>query len=136
MYKNFFEINKIGTLEYDEILFSSYYPILFVCKNEKNELFLVSCCTHNGDETRYLITRTTPGAIIDLLSDKVTIRDCFLLDKECQYSLVHTHDSFDVFEHLETDWGEDSHNLPNKGEFMEADEHEFEEEITKYKAML
>lgn len=135
-YVNFVQIDKIGNLKYDELLFSSYYPILFVCKNDKNELFLVVCCTHNGKETRHLITKTTPTDIIDLLNDKITIRDCFLLNKEYQFSLVHSNDTIEVFEHLELDWGENSTNLPDKGEFIEAEENEFIDVIAKYKNML
>ena len=46
--RKFVKTEKNGTLYWDKILFESVYPILFTCKNDKNEIFVVICCQNNA----------------------------------------------------------------------------------------
>ena len=38
--KKFITLNKYGELYIDKILFETYFPIIFTCKNENNDIFI------------------------------------------------------------------------------------------------
>ena len=42
--KKFITLNKYGELYIDKILFETYFPIIFTCKNENNDIFICVCC--------------------------------------------------------------------------------------------
>lgn len=135
--KDFMKIESIGTLKIDRILFESYVPILFTCANEKNDTFLCVCCQANEKGKKWLITRTSPQIIINLLKDKITIRDAFLAFKDVQITVISNGDETQIIKQDEENWNpETSRSLPSKGEFMEAEEGEFEDEIRHYEQML
>jgi len=60
----------------DTILFESKYPVLFTCKNDK-DIYLFICCFVNSEKIKWIGTRTTYDNLIDLLENKITIRDAF-----------------------------------------------------------
>ena len=39
--RKFVKTEKYGTLYVDRILFESYYPVLFSCKNDRNDVLLL-----------------------------------------------------------------------------------------------
>lgn len=47
MKKVFYETQKYGKLYIDKILFETYLPILFTCKNDMNDIFICVCCQDN-----------------------------------------------------------------------------------------
>ena len=53
------------------------YPVLFTCKNDK-DIYLFICCLVNSEKIKWIGTRTTYDNLIDLLENKITIRDAFL----------------------------------------------------------
>lgn len=126
-----FELNRYGELVIDKILFEASYPILFTCVNDKEDLFLVVCCQNNKDGKKWLLTQTREKIIIDMLEDKISIREAFLKNSESQITVL-LKEKFEVREHCELDWGENSIYLPKKGEYMDADPGEFDEEIDYY----
>ena len=67
--KPFMKIDKLGELRIDVVLFESYYPILFTCLNENNDLFLCVCCQSNKEGRKWLITKTTPNIVVKVLKD-------------------------------------------------------------------
>ena len=48
------------------------YPVLFTCKNRKDIYYL------NSEKIKWIGTRTTYDNLIDLLENKIAIRDAFL----------------------------------------------------------
>jgi len=129
----FLEIEKIGTLEVDKILFESYYPILFTCVNEKRELFLCLCCQANREGKKWLITRTSPRTIIKILTNEITLRESFTQYKDIQFTVFLNPEGTQIIANNTSDW--DYHNsllLPDEGEFMDAEKGEFDEEIAYY----
>lgn len=134
----YFDFIEIGKLKLDKIFFESYYPILFTCINEKKELFLCVCVKSNSVMKKWLISKINPQIIIDLLTDKITIRDAFLKDKRDKYTIVNDLSKKDkrieVNNQLDWDSG-NSTDLPSAGEYMDVDEDEFFEEIKYYKLL-
>jgi hypothetical protein len=126
----------------DKILFEANYPVLFTCVNEKQELFLGVCCQNNAEGMKWLLTKTDEQNIVELLEDKISIREAFLRNPESQITIFWRNDveaggyKKEVTEHLESDWGEDSIYLPKKGEYLDADPGEFDEEIAYYRSRL
>ena len=53
------------------------YPVLFTCKNDK-DIYLFICYYVNSEKIEWIGTRTTYDNLIDLLENKITIRDAFL----------------------------------------------------------
>lgn len=124
-------IKDLGELKIDKILFASSYPILFTCINDENDLFICCCCKNDISGRKWLVTKSTPSIIIDLLSDKITIREAFLQFKDVQYSVNKLNNKIDVFKNNE-DWNDNSIFLPDN-ECMEVEDGEFDEEIEYYK---
>lgn len=138
MMNNFFDFKEIGSLKLDKIFFESYYPILFTCLNEKNDVFLCVCCQADLNVRKWLITDVSPKTVIELLSNKITIRDSFLKDRGSKYTIIYNMENknFQIEENNIEDWDEEkSIDLPTSGEYMDAEEDEFLEEIEYYKDM-
>ena len=85
------------------------------------------CCLVNAEKVEWLGSKTTYDNLIDLLENKITIRDAFLNitenkiiieynGKETDYKIVKGNDVPDNL-------------LPTAGEYMEAEGAEYEEEI-------
>lgn len=132
---NTFKLGVHGEFIIDKILFEANYPILFTCKNEKNDLFICVCCQNNAQGKKWLLTRTTEELVISMLRDNISIREVFLSFPECRLS-IYGNDEYTVKEQEEADWGEDSIFLPKKNEFMEAEPEEFDDEIEYYQKIL
>mgnify|MGYP004592008717 FL=1 len=58
MKKVFYETQKYGKLYIDKILFETYLPILFTCKNDMNDIFICVCCQDNENGKKWLISET------------------------------------------------------------------------------
>ena len=135
--KKFITIDILGTLVIDKVLIESYCPILFTCINEKKELFLCTCCQDNSDGKKWLITKTTPDIIIDILKDRITLRRAFLVYKDVQFTVFLNSEGLSILENYNDDWDyETSIYLPDKDEYMEVEQDEFIEEISYYEDFL
>ena len=129
----FENIRGIGNLEVNRVLFESYYPILFTCVNERNELFLCVCCQKNRNGTKWLITQTTPRTIIELLQNGISLRDAFLKYSDVQITVIKKDQDIFVYEHSD-DWDcVNSRCLPDPNAFMDAEEGEFTEDIEYFR---
>lgn len=81
-----------------QVLFSYEIPILFVCMNNSNELFLVYCC--DIDELQYSIVQVDKKSLIQMLESQVAMDSLFinankkwranveLFDKVCTAQLI------------------------------------------------
>lgn len=134
--KKFVQIDSIGNLKIDTVLFESYYPILFTCLNEKKELFICVCCQANKNGKKWLLTQTTPQTMIDMLKNKITLRDVFFKFPEVQFTILSNGEKKEIREKDRNDWDYDSSiSLPDKGEYMEAEDGEFVDEIQHYELL-
>lgn len=132
----FFYIEKYGQLEIDRILFEASYPILFTCKNDKDDLFICVCCKNNETGKKWLITQTAPESIIRMLTDKMTIREVFLANMECRLSIESSNNILDIKYNDVEDWSDESIYLPKAGEYIDAEPGEFDDDIKYYMIQL
>lgn len=127
-----FLLPEIGNISLDKILFEGSYPILFTCKADNGELFLCVCCQMNNVGIKWLIASTDSVTIIDILTNKITLRNSFLKGaKKFSFSLVEGVENVIVGD--KDDWdAENSIFLPDFGEYMDATSDEFKDEINYY----
>lgn len=76
--KKFITLNKYGELYIDKILFETYFPIIFTCKNENNDIFICVCCQCNENGCKWLVGRTNGSFIVRMLQNEITIRQLLL----------------------------------------------------------
>lgn len=135
--KDFMTIDGLGNLKIDVVLFESYYPILFTCINEKKELFLCVCCQSNSQSRKWMITKTTPKVVIEMLNNKIMLRKAFLEFPKIQITVFEQGGIISIIKNDEAEWDYDSSkSLPDKDEYMDSEEGEFEEEISYYKSLM
>lgn len=133
----FIKIPGIGTLYYDKVFFETYYPILFTVNNKNGQLFLCVCCQCNKAGCKWLLTETTPQILIAVLKNKITLRNAFLEFKGIQITILSNESGISVLEKDPNDWNsEESRALPDKDEFLEAEDGEFDEEIEHYYKLI
>lgn len=137
MKEKFFECVELGMLEIEKVLFSSNYPILFTCRNEGNELYLCVCCQNNEVGKKWMLAETNPDNIVRMLENEITMREAFILPNKKRYSIFTsgTQNVMNVIKNEDPEeWDADnSIDLPDKGEYIDAEEDEFIEEIRFYR---
>lgn len=128
--KIFRQVDVFSGIVLDIILFESKYPIMFTCKKD-NEIYLFICCMVNADIVEWIGTRTDYDTLIGLLENKITIRDAFLNVTDKKYLVK--------YDGLKVSCEETkAENIPDKllpsaGEYMDAEEGEYAEEIEVFK---
>lgn len=133
--RKFVDAKKYGILYIDKILFESAYPIIFTAKNQKEELFLCVCCQGNEKGFKWLVGKTDPVSIIDMLQDKITVRDVLLKKSFGKISVDYDKEGYKV-DFCNSDWDDNSYYLPKEDSYMLAEEHEFDEEIDYFTKMI
>lgn len=121
-------------LYYNVILVESYIPVLFTCKNDKDELFICVCCTDNNTGRKWLITKTDPQAVIAMLKNEITMRDVFLKDTSFRASVKSDQRGLHI-EYNNSDWLKNSEFLPQKDMYIDAEPGEYDEEINYYQTL-
>ena len=131
--KIFRKIPMFSNISLDITLFESKYPVMFTCKNGK-EIFLFIRCTVNADIVEWIGTKTSYNTLINLLENRVTIRDAFLDVTNKKY-LIQYNGKKTFCNTVAADELSDE-LLPTAGEYMDAEEDEFSEEIETFKTRL
>ncbi len=126
----FRKIPDFHNIALDIILFESKYPILFTCKNER-DLYLFICCLVTSDKAEWIGTKTTYDNLIELLENKITIREAFLNIAEDK--IIIEYNGQDVNYRTEKSSKIPNDLLPTAGEYMDAEEDEYTEEIAVFK---
>lgn len=131
--KDFITLDKYGLITIDKVIFESYYPIIFTCKNERNEIFICVCYQHNKDGYGWLVGKTQAHSIVKLLRDEITLRD--LVDKYStdKYKVSLVDGEYDI--KYEADTWTDKACLPKEDSYLDADDGEFDEEIEYFASM-
>lgn len=73
--KKWIELEEIGCLYQEEILVFFDIPLLFVCKDEKNQRYLVLC--EDEEEGIYIAVRCEKNDILQMLLGKVSMEQTF-----------------------------------------------------------
>ena len=124
--KIFRQVAAFSGIVLDKILFESKYPVMFTCKKD-NDIYLFICCMVNADIVEWIGTRTDYDTLIGLLENKITIRDAFLNVTDKKYLV-----KYDGLKVSYTETKAESipdKLLPSAGEYMDAEEGEYAEEI-------
>lgn len=127
--KIFRKIPNFKDIILDTILFESKYPVLFTCKNDE-DIYLFICYLVNSEKIEWIGTRTTYDNLIDLLKNKITIRDAFL--NVTNNKIMVRYDGKDVEYEFKKSSEIPDEILPTIGEYMDAEEEEYEEEIVEF----
>ena len=129
-------VNDIGQLYYEKVFFEGAYPIIFTCVDDRRNRYLCVCCQNNKDGRRWLISGTTPATIIAMLHNQITLRDAFLKSYDIRISAFLTNGILECTNNTPEIWNEGSIYLPKKGETIDAEDGEFDEEISFYEGLL
>lgn len=126
----FRKIPKFKDIVLDRILFESKYPVLFTCKND-NEVYLFICHCVNSERIDWIGTRTTYDNLINLLENKITIRSAFLNVTDDKLMIEYDGKNVSYIQKKAEELPDAI--LPTMGEYMDAEEGEYEEEIAEFK---
>lgn len=126
--KKIFDLKKYGTLYIDKVIFETYIPLIFTCRNSNGDLFFCVCCQSNKDGFKWLLGKTTGGNVVKLLKDEITVRQ-LPVDYSVGKISVDCIDNEFTDSYGNSDWDLNSKYLPKKDSYMYADDGEFDEEI-------
>jgi len=124
--KSIFKINGLD-LTIDIVLVDYIYPVLFTCVDNAENLYIVTCYHADGNTMEWLIADTTPQKVIAMLRNEVTIRSLFL-GTPLWRAILCAGETVPSIEKVSSR-SIDQRTLPTSGEFMDADDGEFQEEI-------
>lgn len=127
------KIPKFSQIKLDVILFEGAYPILFTCENG-SEIYMFICCEFDGQNVKWIASKTDYKNLINLLKDRISIRESFLNGANTMFAI--DFNGVDIFfkELLKSEV--DSNILPSDGQYMKAEEGEFSEEIFVFEERL
>ena len=131
--KIIFKINN-QNLYGDLILIDNIYPVLFTCVDDLENTYLCSCYFADPSKILWLVTKTDLESVIDLLINKVTIRELFESDE--LWEICKSKNEEIQVKRIEDCKNFDENAFPAEGEYMDADTGEFEEEITILKKRI
>lgn len=129
----FRKIPEFDNIKIDTILFESKYPVLFTCKNN-NDIYMFICCLVNSTKIEWIGTKTSYENLIELLQNTITIRDAFLnvTDEKIIIEYNGENTSFQLIDKLNIP----EYLLPTEGEYMDAEDDEYSEEIQIFTNMI
>ena len=128
-----FKINNQNLYE-DLILNDDIYPVLFTCVDDFENTYLSICYFADPSKILWLVTKTAPERVIDLLNYKVTISELFESDE--LWAICKSKNEEIQVKRIEDCKNFDKNAFPAEGEYMDADTGEFEEEISILKKRI
>ena len=133
--REFISTDKYGKLCVDRIFFKSYFPIIFTCKNESDDIFICVCCQNNDKGCKWLVGKTDGTSIIRMLKNKITIREMLCKYSSEKISVDYVNGEYRI-EYANSDWDEDSIYLPKEDSYMFAEEGEFDDDIAYFSSLV
>ena len=122
------QTKDLPTLYMYMVFVESLSPILFACRDNAANVYICSCHCQNAEKCEWIISPTTYERLIDLLTDKLSIREIFLVGSATAYVATLFANTKNV-EISERTLIELNTLLPTAGCYMEADPDEFSEEL-------
>ena len=126
----FNETSYFHHVKIDRILFDANYPVLFSMEQDDKE-YLVCCPVFDSTKIVWIVSEIELFCIIDLLKDKITIRDAFVQEKGSKF-LIEVKNKSVKCDLLQSEFPD--YYLPTEGEFMEAEDGEFDDDIKYYES--
>lgn len=130
----FSQIKNISNLRVDKIIIDGKAPVLFTCTDLQNKVYLALCPHFDANQILWYLSETKYNTLIDLLTDKITVREAFLRDSSEKY--VITYDGGDVSCELVSTEKLDTKYLPSENVYMDVEKNEFREEILEFKGRM
>lgn len=128
--KVFSNVPRFKNISLDKVLFESKYPVMFTCKND-NDIYLFICCLVNSNSIKWIGTKTNYDILIAMLENKVTINNAFLSVTDEKIVIEYNSDKVTYSILKSDDIQKDL--LPTAGEYMDAEDDEYIQEITEFK---
>lgn len=128
--KVFSNVPRFKNISLDKVLFESKYPVMFTCKND-NDIYLFICCLVNSNSIKWIGTKTNYDILIEMLENKVTIHNAFLSVTDEKIVIEYNSDKVTYSILKSDDIQKDL--LPTAGEYMDAEDDEYIQEITEFK---
>ena len=125
------EDENLGPLYLDMVLVEATRPLFFTCIDNNDRMYACSCHCADGEKCQWVVVPTTCEKMIEVLTDRITIRDVFDgSDEDVFLVTLYAGASRKVVEQVNlSQLPEDI--LPTPGYYMEAEEGEFDEEIAE-----
>lgn len=117
-------------LTIETVLFESSYPILFTALSH-GKVYLFIC--HAADEQgfKWIAAETSYQNLIEMLENKITLRDAFLGVTDIKYSIDYSKGTTNCKKYLKVDIPD--YILPAEGAYMDSEDGEFEEELKLFR---
>lgn len=117
------------TLYWDMILVEMKDPILFTCNDDDGNYYICSCPKSDSEVCEWVIVPTTSSDIIELLTNKITIRQIFdKCETPCFFATQCANETNSNVSKIGIQDLPDE-VLPTPGFYMDAEPSEFSEEI-------
>lgn len=131
--KEFVSIKEYGQLYIDKVIFESYYPIIFTCKNNKKDIFICVCYQNNSSGVGWLVGKVMPCQILRFLKDEISLKELLVKYSDDKYVVSFNDNSYNI-KYEQNGW-EDTECLPKEDSYLYADVGEFDEEIEYFSNM-
>lgn len=113
----------------DLVFFEVTYPALFTCVDDRGNTYIAACFHADSQEKKWIIARVTPTAVIDLLCNRMSIRDVFPKDGELVWIAVKSKGSQEPVVDIRKVSDVPEEIFPTPGHYLDAEEGEFDREI-------
>lgn len=126
-------IKELPGLKLQCVLFEGQYPLAFTCVDSEDKVYFFICYQVNTEAICFIVSETSYNILIDMLEDKITLREAFLAVSEKKYRIKFHGDYEDIIvEAVNRNQLEDA-ILPTEGEYMEVEGDEFADEIALFR---
>lgn len=123
-------IKEFPALYLKQVYVEYVYPVLFTCCSDDGGLFLASCYLADGEKKEWVLTQTTPEIVIEMLENRLTIRELF--DKPEVKKYIVSLNAKGEYSYKQCALSEiPTEILPQAGYYMDAEPGEFSEEIAE-----
>lgn len=124
----FKNIPKYGNLYMDYIIVEEDYPLLFILRDDYNRF--ICFCFEMSEQQSWIINKVTISNIKDLLTDKMDMREPFLVENDDKKIIIHRNKNDEyTYELADKKYIVDNDIIPDEGDYLEVGENEFKEYI-------
>lgn len=129
----FENVPKYGNLVVEQVIVEYIYPLLSVLKDKNGDRYLCMCFDTRGSQ-QWLISPISSSNLIKMLTNRLTLKDSFIKDTDIViYAFRDYETRKDSFLQMASDKVPLDY-LPEAGEYLDAEQNEWEEYIAKINA--
>lgn len=125
----------LPTLYEEMTLVEAIGPILFICRDGDDRLYLCACHCANGQKREWIIAPSQPKRLTELLRNQITIREALSPEDGMVFLVtLYAGETVSKAERKHLDELPDK-ILPTAGYYMDSEEGEFDAEIARLEMM-